>query len=111
MLDFTSALYLGPQHSMGSLRPWSQLTTGAPAALIRPPGSDTVADQLARLQGCERGTLATSTLHLFWDLFGILAGCRVAIYLDAGAYPIAWWGLSAPPGEECRCTAFRTRMS
>jgi 8-amino-7-oxononanoate synthase len=38
-------------------------------------------------------------LHLFWDLFGILAGCRVAIYLDAGAYPIAWWGVERAAGR------------
>lgn len=36
--------------------------------------------------------LAPSTLHLFWDLFGVLSGGRVAIYLDAGVYPIARWG-------------------
>jgi 8-amino-7-oxononanoate synthase len=38
-------------------------------------------------------------LHLFWDLFGILAGCRVAIYLDAGAYPIAQWGVERAAGR------------
>ena len=32
MLDFTSALYLGLRHGSGSLRPWSALTTGVPAA-------------------------------------------------------------------------------
>jgi 8-amino-7-oxononanoate synthase len=58
-----------------------------------------VANRIARLQGCERGTLAPSTLHLFWDLFGILAGCRIAIYLDAGAYPIARWGVERAAGR------------
>jgi 8-amino-7-oxononanoate synthase len=93
MLDFTSALYLGLRHPSCSLRPWSQLTTGVPAALAPPPNAGEVAQTLAALQGCERGTFGTSTLHLFWDLFGILAGRRVAIYVDAGAYPIARWGV------------------
>lgn len=48
---------------------------------------------LAGLQGCQSATLVPSTLHLYWDLFGVLAGDRVAIYMDAGAYPIAQWGI------------------
>jgi 8-amino-7-oxononanoate synthase len=32
-------------------------------------------------------------LHLFWDLFSILAARDVNIFLDAGAYPIAGWGV------------------
>lgn len=93
MLDFTSALYLGMRHESRSLRPWVQLSTGRPAALAEPSGSQTVAQALARLQSCERSTLAPSTLHLFWDLFGMLARRKVIIYLDAGAYPIARWGV------------------
>jgi len=93
VLDFTSSLYLGFRHETRSLRPWSQLTTGAPAALVRPPGSDRVASQLARLQECEAASLAPATLHLFWDLFGLLAGRQITIYLDAGTYPIARWGV------------------
>lgn len=93
MLDFTSALYLGMRHSSRSLRPWDQLTTGRPAALAPPPRARQVAQGLAALQGCESATLAPSTLHLFWDLFGMLAGERVAIYPDAGVYPIAQWGV------------------
>jgi 8-amino-7-oxononanoate synthase len=93
MIDFTSALYLGLRHPSCSLRRWSQFTTGAPAALAAPAGTHEVAQALAALQGCEAGTLGTSTLHLFWDLFGMLAGQRLAIYLDAGAYPIARWGV------------------
>src|SRR5262245_11480239 len=98
-LDFTSSLYLSFWHDMWSLRPWSQLTTGAPAALAEPPGAVAVARQLARLQGCERATLAKSTLHLFWDLFGMLAGERIMIYLDAGVYPTARWGAERAAGR------------
>lgn len=93
MLDFTSALYLGLRHPSGSLRPWAQLTTGMPAALAIPASQERVADALAELQGCERAILGPSTLHLFWDLFGLLGEQEVAIYLDAGAYPIARWGV------------------
>lgn len=93
MFDFTSALYLGMRHESWTLRPWAQLTTGRPAALGAPPGACEVATQLAALQGCRRATLAPSTLHLFWDLFGVLARERVAVYLDAGVYPIARWGV------------------
>ena len=93
MLDFTSALYLGLRHESGSLRPWSQLTAGVPAALATPALSRTVAAGLAALVGAERATLARSTLHAFWDLFGILPGDDTAIYVDASAYPIARWGV------------------
>ncbi len=93
MLDFTSSLYLGLRHASGSLRPWDQLTTGVPAALAAPPGADKVAERLAALVNCDRATLAPSTLHLFWDWFGMLRSDRVAIYMDAGVYPIARWGV------------------
>jgi 8-amino-7-oxononanoate synthase len=93
VLDFTSALYLGLRHPSQALRPWPALTMGKPAALLPPSDAITVASELAALQGCERATLATSTLHLFWDLFAILARERVRIYMDSGCYPIAKWGV------------------
>jgi 8-amino-7-oxononanoate synthase len=93
VLDFTSALYLGFRHPTPSLRPWAQLTTGRPAALEEPPGARAVAHKLATLMGCERAVLVPSTLHVFWDLFGMLARAKVIIYMDAGVYPIAQWGI------------------
>lgn len=93
LLDFTSALYLGMRHATHQLEPWAQLTTGAPAALAEPPVTRSVVRELAALQGCERATLAPSTLHLFWDLFSVLADARTVIYVDAGVYPIARWGI------------------
>lgn len=93
MLDFTSVLYLGFQHSAGSLRPWSQLTTGVPAALAEPAGAQTLAGRLARLQDCDQAIIGRSTLHLFWDLFAMLAEQPTTIYMDSGAYPIAGWGV------------------
>ena len=91
MLDFTSALYLGLQNPSRSLRPWRQLTTGAPAALIEPAEARAISQALAELQGCEAATLATSTLHLAWDLFSLLAEKSITIFMDAGAYPISRW--------------------
>jgi 8-amino-7-oxononanoate synthase len=92
MADFTSALYLGLRHPSSSLAPWEQLTTGWPAALHTPASQLTLARALAGLVGCEQATLGASTLHLFWDLFGMLDRRR-AIYMDAGAYPIGRWGV------------------
>lgn len=92
MLDFTSSLYLGLIHPSAALRPWDALTTGRPAALGEPPGTAATANRLAALQGCEAGVLAPSTLHLFWDLFGMLDGRATAVFLDDGAYPVAGWG-------------------
>jgi 8-amino-7-oxononanoate synthase len=93
MLDFTSALYLGLRHPTRSLPPWSKFTTGVPAALASPPGAEQVARRLARLQTCEHGVLGPSTFHLFWDLFGMFTRPSVKIYVDAGLYPIARWGV------------------
>jgi len=93
VLDFTSALYLGMQHASRALRPWPQLTTGLPASLAVPSLARKLAQQLARLQGCESATLAASTLHLAWDVFGMLSKNAIAIYMDAGVYPIARWGV------------------
>ncbi|MBR1149667.1 aminotransferase class I/II-fold pyridoxal phosphate-dependent enzyme [Bradyrhizobium sp. JYMT SZCCT0428] len=93
MLDFTSALYLGLRHPSPSLRPWPALTTGKPAALQSSRVSAAIAGEFAALVGCERATPLASTLHLFWDLFGLLARDRVRIYMDEGSYAIARWGV------------------
>lgn len=107
MLDFTSALYLGFRHASRSLPPWHQLTTGVPAALASPPGTEQVAGRLAQLQGCQQATLGTSTLHLFWDLFGTLDGEPIAIYMDAGVYPIARWGVERAAARQTKIAQFR----
>jgi 8-amino-7-oxononanoate synthase len=92
-LDFTSALYLGLKHPIRSMRPWAQFTTGTPAALSESAGARIVAQALGTLQSCEYATLGPSTLHLFWDLFGVLPKDGIVIYVDAGVYPIAKWGV------------------
>lgn len=93
MINFTSALYLGLHHSSRVLQPWQQLSLGVPAALAEPPGATEVAQQLAQLQGCEQGVLLPSTLHLFWDLFGMLFQQQAALFLDAETYAVVRWGV------------------
>jgi 8-amino-7-oxononanoate synthase len=92
MLDFTSALYLGFEHASWGLPGWARLTLGKPAALEEVPGALQAQRELAALTGCERVLLGSSTLHLFCDLFAMLAGRNTAIWIDEGAYPIARWG-------------------
>jgi 8-amino-7-oxononanoate synthase len=48
-----------------------------------------VAAELASLQGCEAATLLPSTLHLFSDLFTVLALGNVLICVEARTYAIA----------------------
>ncbi|RKG98764.1 pyridoxal phosphate-dependent aminotransferase family protein [Corallococcus carmarthensis] len=92
-MDFTSALYLGLDHPSRTLAPWGQFTLGTPAVLEAPPGTVETAQALAELVGCERGMVARSTLHLFWDVFGGLGGRGQALYWDEGSYPVAQWGV------------------
>jgi 8-amino-7-oxononanoate synthase len=105
-LDFTSALYLGFRHAHGALPPWAQLTTGRPAALERMPEAERVAAALAQLMRFERAALAPSTLHLYWDLFDLLARDGIAIYADASGYPIARWGIERVAAKGVRTTTF-----
>jgi 8-amino-7-oxononanoate synthase len=95
VLDFSSALYLGFMHPSVSLAPWRALKLGRPAALQDPPCSRQVAQQLADLCGAPTGLLFPSTLHLFRDLFGAIASDRSLLLVDAGAYPIARWGMES----------------
>jgi len=103
-LDFASALYLGMRHPWAALGPWSSLTTGLPAVLEPPPGAGAAARRLARLQGCEAALFLPSTLHLFWDLFGVLAPGAGAVLVDEGAYAVARWGV-----ERARCAGVPVR--
>jgi 8-amino-7-oxononanoate synthase len=107
VLDFTSALYLGFEHPSRSLPEWEQLSLGKPAALETLPGAAAVERDLAALVGCERALLAPSTLHLFWDLFTILGGRGVNIFLDEGAYPVAHWGAERAAACGAQVRVFR----
>ena len=87
--------------------PWDRLTLGKPAALEAPPGAREVEEELAALTGCEHAVLAPSTLHLFWDLFGMLAKRDVMIFLDGGSYPIMRWGVERAAGLGIPVRQFR----
>lgn len=106
-LDFSSSLYLGMGHSHGDLSPWEWLTYGKPAALAEPANSLEVAHHFARLMGCEAGVFGASTLHLFWDLFGMMED--VVIFVDDGVYPIMEWGISRAKGRRVPVVRFKHR--
>lgn len=106
MLDFTSALYLGMRHPHSTLKPWRSLTTGRPVALEEPPGAEAAAQGLAGLIGCKRAVLATSTLHVFWDIFEVLAQEKIALFIDSGTYPIARWGAERAAAKGAPLTVF-----
>lgn len=107
MPDFTSALYLGFHHPSASLRPWSGISPGHPAAFREPASTDKIAAKLADLQGCERGVLGSSTLHLFWDLFGQFAKKPVHIFFDVELYAIGRWGVERATGLGIPAHPFR----
>lgn len=99
MLDFTSALYLGLRHPSAALRPWVTLSEGRPAALGDPPGASRVAAELAALIDRPRALLLPSTLHLFLDLFEVLAAEPITIHLDDQSYPVARWAVERLAGR------------
>jgi 8-amino-7-oxononanoate synthase len=61
--------------------------------LAEPVESFQISRALADLQGCDAGILATSTLHLVWDLFSLLTREPITIFMDAGAYAVTRWGV------------------
>jgi 8-amino-7-oxononanoate synthase len=107
VLDFTAALYLGLRHPSSSLAAWASLTTGVPAALAAPLDAVRIAAAAGSLLGCVRATLAPSTLHVFWDLFALLAGEDGSVHIDAGAYPIGRWGAERLRGRGIPVHTFR----
>lgn len=107
MRDFTEALYLGFRHPSSSLSPWARLTTGVPAALGVPVEAVALAERLASTLGCAQAVLVPSTLHLFWDLFPLLARADASVHVDAGAYPIARWGVERVQARGIPVQSFR----
>ena len=90
MPDFTSALYLGPQ-ALPPPPAGLLLTSGRPAALAEDARATEAAQEVARRQGLDAGLLAPSTLHLFWDVFGLVPANGI-ILLDQRLYPVGQWG-------------------
>ena len=106
MLDFTSALYLGLRHAHGELEPWPALTTGRPAAAGVPRHVAETAAELAKLMGCACGLLAPSTLHLFFDVFDVLAREPIVIFAERGLYPVMRWGVERAAAKGARVVGF-----
>ncbi|CUI04425.1 aminotransferase class I/II-fold pyridoxal phosphate-dependent enzyme [Massilia antarctica] len=106
MLDFANALYLGLRHPSMALGEWDALTLGRPAASSEPPGAAQLAAALALLCGCEAATLLPSTLHLFCDLFELMAQTPVAILVDGASYPIARIGAERAAAKGTPLTVF-----
>lgn len=93
MLDFTSSLYLGMNHSRDTISDWQGLTTGKPVVLDKPMVNRCLEKDIANLTACENATLGPSTLHLFIDVFRSLSKRKLSIFLDKKAYPIARFGV------------------
>lgn len=93
MLNFCSALYLAWRHPSHALPGWDELTLGEPAALRELPAARRLARGLAQWQGLPGASLCSSTLHLFWDLFGLLAGKNCVLLVDKACYPVLGWGV------------------
>lgn len=92
-LDFASSLYLGWRHSSHDLPGWASLSTGMPAAFEEPREHRAVGQAVAQMQGLETGLVAPSTLHLFFDWFGLLDPQHWAIFSDEHLYRVGQWGM------------------
>lgn len=107
MNDFTSSLYLGISHAKVELPAWKQLTTGRPAALTEPVLAQQLGQQLALLQGFRAGLVGPSTLHFFWDLFGMLDPQKYVLFADAQLYPVGASGVERAKGNGMQVLRFR----
>jgi len=107
MLDFTSALYLDFSHPQHQLPYWASLTTGKPAALKEPLLARQLGGEMARMQGLEAGLIGPSTLHLFWDLFGMLDPDKYVIFSDHLLYPVGQSGVDRAKANGMKVVLFR----
>jgi 8-amino-7-oxononanoate synthase len=81
------------KHEITELMKWGQITTGVPAALHETALSRQIGNRIAQMQGLETGVLAPSTLHLYWDLYGMLINKDVTIFVDEKVYPVSKYGI------------------
>lgn len=93
--DFTSALFLGQHHPSTGFRPWTDYTTGVPAALRELPDAGTLASAIAGQQQADSGLVARSTLHGMMDVLQALPRPGDLVLVDEGAYPVAQWACRA----------------
>ena len=106
-LDFASSLYLGWRHSSQHLPGWASLSTGVPAAFEEPREHRAVGQAVAQIQGLEAGLVAPSTLHLFFDWFGLLDPRCWAIFADEHLYRVGQWGVERAAGRGVPTFRFR----
>ncbi len=107
MNDFTSSLYLGFRHAKADLPNWQKLTDGKPAALNEPLLARHLGRTLAQLQGQEDGLLGPSSLHLFWDFFGLLDPKKYVLFVDALLYPVGLSGVQRAASNGMQSMQFR----
>lgn len=62
---------------------------------------------LAALAGCAAGLVGPSTLHLLWDLVGLLAGDSCEFIADEECYPVSRWALERAVAAGSRVRWFR----
>lgn len=65
-----------------------------------------LANEIARMQGLEKGVLAPSSLHLFWDITSKL-GKEAVVLADDRIYQIARWGLERAACQGARVVYFK----
>lgn len=93
--DFTSALFLGQHHPSAGFRPWTELTTGVPAAIRELPDAAVLASAICTRQQAEAGLVARSALHGLMDVLQALPRPGDLVLVDAGAYPLTQWASRA----------------
>lgn len=89
IVDLTSSLYLGMTNPSEEIGGWRALTTGVPAVLREPPGTELLVELLQQLTWAPAVRTAPSTLHAAVDVWSALSNEPLAIGVDASAYPIA----------------------
>lgn len=104
--DFTSALFLGQHHPSAGFRPWTEFTTGVPAALRELPEAEALASAVARQQQAASGLVARSALHAMVDVLQALPRPGDLVLVDEGAYPVAQWACRAAETRDVRVATF-----
>ena len=107
VLDFSSSLYLGFEHSSQEIGRWDNLTTGVPAAIQEHKHASFLANQIAQLQGLERGLIYPSTLHAFTDLFTTWPDSeKFQLFYDSDLYEIGKLGVKLGKLNGIRTSSF-----
>ena len=104
--DFTSALFLGQHHPSAGFRPWTEFTTGVPAALRELPEAGLLAASISTRQQAEAGLVARSALHGLMDVLQALPRPGDLLLVDEGAYPLAQWACRAAESRGVQVVTF-----